>query len=227
MATIVIVHGATSGGWIFAPTARFLRARGHEVYTPTLTGQGERAHLAAPSLGLATHVQDVVNVLEYEDLRDVVLAGASYAGMVITGVADRVSERIAHLVYVDAVLPRDGEAFVEVVPADWRERVLAARDAGEWLLPLGDDPEPRLVRQQLRTFVDPLRLTRPAPATLARTYVRCTNPVHPGLAPSHARALADPAFTQRELPCGHSASREMPEALAELLDEAARTVTVR
>jgi pimeloyl-ACP methyl ester carboxylesterase len=225
VATFVIVHGATSGGWIFAPTARFLRARGHEVFTPTLTGQGERAHLADPSVGLATHVDDVVNVLEYEDLHDVVLAGASYAGMVVTGVADRIPERIAHLVYVDAVLPRDGEAFVDLIPADWRQRILAAERIGDWRLPLRDDPEPRLVRQQLRTFVEPLRLT--GGAHPSRTYIRCTSPLHPGLAPSHERALAEPGFVHRELPCGHSASREMPERLADLLDDAARTATAK
>ena len=90
MATIVIVHGMWSGGWYFQPTARLLRAAGHEVYTPTLTGVGERVHLGSAETGLDTHVEDIVNVLEYEELHDVVLAGFSYGGAVITMVADRV-----------------------------------------------------------------------------------------------------------------------------------------
>src|SRR3989442_14761608 len=110
MTTFVLVHGASTGGWYWAPVRQLLRAAGHEVYTPTLTGLGERSHLLSRGIGLDTHVQDVVNVLAYEDLRNVVLAGHSYSGMVITGVADRAPDRIAHLVYVDAVVPHHGES---------------------------------------------------------------------------------------------------------------------
>ena len=102
MATFVIVHGMWSGGWLFQPIARILRGAGHEVYTPTLTGVGERVHLGSPRTDLDTHVQDIVNVIEYEDLEEVVLAGYSYGGAVVTAVADRVPERIAQIVYLDA-----------------------------------------------------------------------------------------------------------------------------
>jgi pimeloyl-ACP methyl ester carboxylesterase len=104
MATLVIVHGAMSGGWQWQRVRPMLRAAGHEVYTPTLTGLGERVHLAHPDIDLETHIQDVVNVLEYEDLHAVTLVGHSYSGMVITGVADRAADRLAQLVYIEALV---------------------------------------------------------------------------------------------------------------------------
>ena len=106
--TFVIVHGAWGGGWAFREVDRLLRAEGHTVYRPTLTGQGERNHLANEAIDLDLHIQDVVNVILWEDLKDVVLVGHSYGGMVVTGVADRIPERIGCLVYLDALLPENG-----------------------------------------------------------------------------------------------------------------------
>jgi pimeloyl-ACP methyl ester carboxylesterase len=110
MATYVLIHGGGHGGWCYQRVARRLRGLGHEVYAPTLTGLGERAHLLTPDTGLDTHVDDVARLLFYEDLQDVVLVGHSYGGMVITGAADRAAERIGRLVYLDAANPRNGEA---------------------------------------------------------------------------------------------------------------------
>src|SRR5437867_3282753 len=123
MATFVLVHGASTGGWYWAPVRSLLRDAGHEVHTPTLTGLGERCHLLSRGIGLDTHIQDVVNALVYEDLRDVVLAGHSYSGMVVTGVADRVPERIAHLVYVDAFVPHHGESLLDLGGPGAREYI--------------------------------------------------------------------------------------------------------
>lgn len=114
MAVFVLVHGGAHGGWCFQPLARVLRERGHEVYTPTLTGLGERAHLFRADVDLDCHVDDVVAVLHYEDLRDAILVGHSYGGMVITGAADRAHDRVAHRVYLDAKEPRDGQSLVDV-----------------------------------------------------------------------------------------------------------------
>ncbi len=108
-ATFVLVHPAWFGGWCWGKVTPLLRDRGHDVYTPTLTGLGERAHLANPEISLATHIEDVVNVLEFEDLQRVILVGNSSGGMVITGVADRVPERLAQVVYLDAFVPEDGQ----------------------------------------------------------------------------------------------------------------------
>jgi pimeloyl-ACP methyl ester carboxylesterase len=116
MATFVLVHGGGHGGWCYSKLARLLRAAGHDVYAPSLSGCGDRKHVVTPETGLTTHVEDVANLLFYEDLSDVYLAGHSYGGMVITGAADRVPDRVAHLIYLDAAHPKNHEALTDVAP---------------------------------------------------------------------------------------------------------------
>src|SRR5215218_9299337 len=115
MATYVLVPGGWSGGWQLRAVATYLRADGHQVFTPTLTGLGERVHLAHPDVTLETHIQDIVNVIRFEDLSDVILVGYSYSGMVTTAVADRIPERLAHLIYVDAYVPNDGQSLADIL----------------------------------------------------------------------------------------------------------------
>ena len=115
MATYVLVHGGWDGGWAWRAVASQLQAVGHAVFTPTLTGSGERVHLASPTIDLSTHVLDIVNVLHYEDLHDVILVGFSYSGMVITGVAEQVPERLRQLIYLDAFVPQDGESLNDLI----------------------------------------------------------------------------------------------------------------
>jgi len=114
VATYVLVHGGGHGGWCYQRVARILRAAGHDVYTPTLTGLGERAHLLDHRVDLNRHIEDVVAVLHFEDLRDVILVGHSYGGMVITGIADRAADRVGKLVYLDAANPVNGQSLVDV-----------------------------------------------------------------------------------------------------------------
>lgn len=173
MATFVIVHGAWGGGWEWDGVARGLRESGHDAHTPTLTGLGDRAHLARRDVGLATHVQDVVAVLETWDLREVVLVGQSYGGMVITGVVDRVPERLRRLVYVDAFVPFDGQSCNELCGDAWttRMRQLADEQGDGWKVPLpftgnmglSDDVAdwyvPRLIPHPLATLDDRPELT--------------------------------------------------------------------
>ena len=118
MATFVFVHGAWQGGWCWVRVARLLRKQGHEVYTPTLTGLGERAHLLSEKINLDTHIQDVLGVLQSEELDNIVLCGHSYGGMVITGVADGAADRIRSLVYLDALVPADGQNLLDVLPSE-------------------------------------------------------------------------------------------------------------
>ena len=137
MATFVLVHGAWHGGWCWRKLTPLLRAAGQEVFTPTLTGLGERAHLGSPDVGLGTHVRDVAQVLWYEDLADVVLVGHSYGGLVIGGVADQVPERLRHLVYLDAFVPEHGQSMLDLGPPE-RRPAMQARVAAEgdgWQLP--------------------------------------------------------------------------------------------
>lgn len=140
MTTYVLCHGAWGGGWGWARVARILRDAGHEVFTPTYTGLGERSHLLSPDVDLETHIQDVRGVIRYEDLRDFVLVGHSYGGMVITGVADKEWEKISKLVYLDAFLPRDGQCLNDMSgPERARAMVDLANERGEgWKVPRPD-----------------------------------------------------------------------------------------
>ena len=133
MTTFLVAHGAWSAGWAWKKMRPLLRAAGHELFTPTYTGLGERAHLASPAIDLDTHIRDILGVLEMEDLRDVVLIGHSYGGMVATGVADRARERIAQLVYLDAFVPQDGQSAVR--PAGARD---AETGCGGWRANAGE-----------------------------------------------------------------------------------------
>jgi len=142
MRTYVLVHGGGHGGWCYQPVARRLRAKGHEVYAPSLTGLGDREHLLNPSVDLDTHITDIVKLLQFEDLRDVVLVGHSYGGMVITGIADRATDRIANLVYLDAAYPQNGQSLVDhagphMLAARKRARVV---NGIELVLFPGEDP---------------------------------------------------------------------------------------
>ena len=229
MATFVLVHGAWHGGWCWLRVARLLRDAAHEVYTPTLTGLGERAHLARPEIDLETHVHDVVGVIEAEELRNVILVGHSYAGLVITGVAARAANRVTHLVYLDAFVPETGKSLfdyagprAEVMRESatthgegWRvppfppERfgVTSQRDR-EWL-------QRRLVPQPLKTFEQPL--TAAGGDRLKRTYVYCSSPAMGAFDQFAERLREDRKWQCHELKTGHDAMLTAPGDVAKLL----------
>jgi pimeloyl-ACP methyl ester carboxylesterase len=237
MATFVLVHGGWHGGWCWERLSSYLRAAGHATATPTLTGLAERAHLLSPAVGLDTHIRDIVNVLADDDLRDVRLVGHSYAGMVISGVAEEVPERLVHLVYLDAFVPADGQALFDILlPARRALYQEQARVHGDgWRVPpppahaLGVTVEAdaawlaaRLTPHPLRAFEQPVRLANPRAAALPRTFIWCTEGVTtPSFAGFAERARVGAGWRCRELAAGHDAMVTVPQALAELLLELA------
>jgi len=221
MATYLICHGAWSGGWSWKKMRSLLRAAGHEVFTPTYTGLGERAHLAHPMVCLQTHIQDVLAVIEYEDLADFILVGHSYGGMVVTGVADRVPEKVRQLVYLDAFVPADGQSLDDLT-GQVREGVEG------WLLPPNPPaPDttaadiawnlPRRRHMPARCFSQKLRLAN-AQLRFPRTYIHCTKKVEPDVFRQFADRLRDdPEWRFLEMDASHSPNLTEPEPLAQVL----------
>lgn len=230
MATFLIAHGAWSAGWAWKKMRPLMRARGHEIFTPTYTGVGERAHLAHQDIDLETHIADVLGVLEFEDLRNVILVGHSYGGMVATGVADRASERIAQLVYLDAFAPRNGQSLLDLQTEEARQRVRdgTAREGGGWRIPPNPAPpdtspedlawvNAHRVPQPIKCFEQKIRLTG-AVDKLPRTYIYCKIS-RPG---DVFRQFRDRASTEKGWKCididaSHSPNVTAPEALAKIL----------
>jgi pimeloyl-ACP methyl ester carboxylesterase len=184
---VVMVHGASHGGWCWRDVRRILQARGHEVFTPTLTGLGERVHLRSKDITLATHVTDVANVITWEELNDVILVGHSFGGMTITGVCDQMKDRISHVIYLDAAAPEDGESAFPgmtgitggALKDGYLMPVMAVRGLG-----IDETKDPataawvkrRLTEQLHQVWVEPIHLKNGGSAGLKRTYVQLTDP---------------------------------------------------
>ena len=227
MADIVVAHGAWSAGWAWKKMRPLMAARGHVLWTPTYTGLGERAHLATPEVNLSTHITDVVQMLEMEDLRDVVLIGHSYGGMVATGVADRVPERLAQLIYLDAFAPEDGQSLAMLTGQDPGAMRAAAEDG--WKSPPRplppDTPRAdvawvaaRRMSHPVECFTQPIRLTG-AGSNLPRHYIYALRKDdRDSFGRFHQRALTTPGWTSHQIDASHSPHITAPQALAELLD---------
>lgn len=227
--TFVLVHGAWYGGWCYARVAQLLRAAGHRVFTPTLTGVGERSHLLSGSVNLTTHITDILNVFKWEGLDNVVLVGHSYGGMVVTGVADRIAQKITSLIYLDAFLPRDNQCLHDLVPP---EDAKAQRESATESNNFGVAPIPAAVFQvneadrewvdslctphPLHTLTERLHLTGGLDKIARRTYVLASS------GPPFFRAFrdsvaADPRWRTDELHCGHDVMIDLPQETARIL----------
>jgi pimeloyl-ACP methyl ester carboxylesterase len=235
MATYVLVHGAWGGGWKYARVAERLRARSHTVFTPTLTGQGERSHLQSAAINLTTHVTDILNVIRYEDLSDVVLAGHSYGGMVITAVADAVPEKIKALVYLDAFIPEDGKSLFDLnIPANTQMFIDRAGALGGLFVPpppaaffgVNEKDAPRVdalaAPHPIATMMEKIRLTGDYRRVTNRIYVHGTKlPRESPFKPFYEQAKRE-GWEAHALPCGHDVMLDKPEELTEILDRAGR-----
>ena len=226
--TILVAHGAWSAGWVWKKMHPLMTAAGHRLITPTQTGLGEREHLATPAVDLETHIQDLLGVIKHEELNDFVLLGHSYGGMVATGVADRVPERISQLIYLDAFVPRDGQSLLDLQGPDaargMRERVKAGDG---WRVapnpPPPDTPPDDLkwiqahrMSQPLKCFDTPVRLKN-GDAKLPRAYIYALRrpPADPFKA--FAERAKQERWDYREIDASHSPHVTAPEALAALL----------
>jgi pimeloyl-ACP methyl ester carboxylesterase len=229
VSTFVLVHGAWHGGWCWDRVAPLLRAAGHEVHAPTLTGLSERAHLLSPQVGLETHVEDVVRLIDVLGLTDVVLVGHSYAGQIVTSVADRRPGAVALRVHLDAFVGEDGESARDLLPETvehhWAE---SAAEAGfGWLVPVRKlsvlgvtDPAdvdwltPKLTAHPWKTYTDPLRLTG-AGADVPAAFVECVAWMR--VFAAQAERARERGWPVHELDTGHEAMVTAPEALAGVL----------
>lgn len=231
MANFVLVHGSCHGGWCWKKVTPLLRNNGNVVYTPTLTGLGERTHLASKDIGLDTHILDTVQVFEYEDLDEVILVGHSYGGMVIGGVADKVPKRINRLVYLDGYIPQDKKSAFDIIPgleAIYKERAL--KELGkEWLVApyepqvwgVTDPADIRWMKTRLspmpwHTHDQPVRLTNSEAMNIPKSYVSCTeyNNFH-----FMAQKAKSAGWDYHELKTGHDAMITVPVKLVRKLEQ--------
>jgi pimeloyl-ACP methyl ester carboxylesterase len=231
--TFVLVHGAWHGGWCWRRVTDILEKRGHKVFTPTLTGLGERSHLMNRGITLATHITDVVNLMTYERLSDVVLCGHSYAGFVISGAAEEMERAISSIVFLDAFMPENGQSCVEINRPGVKEAVAALADKGEIKIP-GRAAEAFGVKekdrawvdsltgpQPLATFTDKIALTGARDRIAKKAYIRAKGYDNPAFDSALARVKADKSWRTYELASGHDVMVDMPERLAEILLEVA------
>lgn len=230
MATFVLVHGAFHGGWCWQRLTPYLQTAGHVVYTPTLTGLGERSHLLSPTINLTCHIQDVINLILYEDLDDVILVGHSYAGMVISGVADQCAARIARLVYLDAFVPENGEtALDQWLDRSWLKIPNMPSSPEGWYIPT-PSPEAmgvtdaedaawlaaRMVPHPVKTQTEKLLLVNQAAEGIPRTYILCSVN-SPEMGKAVDRIKNHPLGQILTLETGHDAMITAPKEVAALL----------
>jgi len=230
LSTYVLVHGAWRGSWIWKRVRRALQAHGHEVFTPTLTGVGERSHLLSREVNLETHIADVINLIRWEELTNVVLCGHSYGGCVVTSVADRIPEKITALVYVDAFVPENGQSLHDTLPPEDRNAQLeAARTVGEgWKTPPipadvfnvnardRDWVERQSTLHPLACFQQPLRLTGAINQIEDITYI-LANGWSPSPFPQFYYKAKARGWKTLTLTCGHDVMLDQPEELTQEL----------
>jgi pimeloyl-ACP methyl ester carboxylesterase len=231
--TFVLVHGAWHGGWCWRRVADRLRGGGHVVFTPTLTGLGERAHLMRAAIDLKTHIADVVNVMKWERLTDVVLCGHSYGGFIISGVAEQMAPAIRSIVFLDAFVPRNGETPQSLTSAAVQDGIRTALQRGDLGMParsaeaFGVNAADRAwvdslcVPQPIATFTDKIVLTGARERIARKSYIRARSYANPGFDRAFGAVRADPSWRTYEVPCGHDVMVDMPDRLSEILLEVA------
>jgi pimeloyl-ACP methyl ester carboxylesterase len=232
--TFVLVHGAWHGGWCWQRVAEPLRRGGHVVFTPTLTGLGERSHLLRAGIDLTTHVTDVVNVMKWEGLSDVVLCGHSYGGMVISGAAEQMAPAIRSIVFLDAFVPQNGEAVQDLTGPAVQDIARATLQRGDLAMPprsaeafgVNEADRPWVDRlcvgQPIGTFTEKMALTGARDRIARKSYIRAASYANPGFDRALAAAKSDRSWRTYEVPSGHDVMVDMPERLVEILLQVAQ-----
>jgi pimeloyl-ACP methyl ester carboxylesterase len=228
--TFVLVHGAWHGGWCYQRVARLLQGQGHIVYTPTLTGLADRSHLVGKGVTLDTHVTDIANLLAWDDLKDVVLVGHSYGGMVITGVAEKAGAgAIGSIVFLDAFIPEDGKSLVDYQPEDRRAGMLAAAAKNNGMVaPIPSAAfnvnekdrawvDAKCTPQPIATFTDTVRVTGAVDRIPRKSYIRAGAYASPSFDAAMARVKGRDDWRVHSLPGGHDLMVDLPNELAALL----------
>jgi pimeloyl-ACP methyl ester carboxylesterase len=233
MTTFVLVHGAWHGGWCWRRVADLLERRGHKVFAPTLTGLGERSHLISGSINLDTHITDVVNVLKWEDLGDIVLVGHSYGGWPISGAIEQAFDRIASAVYLDDFVPEDGQKPLDLASEFARKGTLEAIAKGDVSRPgppaatfhVGDKDQAwvngKLTPQPVGVMLQPIKLSGARERLRKKAYIRAPKYPQPAFDSYYRAKKADPSWRVFEVPCGHDVMVDMPEELVGILLETA------
>jgi pimeloyl-ACP methyl ester carboxylesterase len=227
----VLIHGGFHGGWCYARVAKLLRAQGHQVYAPSLTGLGDRSHLAHVGVNCSTHIQDVINLIRWEQLNEVVLVGHSYGGFIVGAVADRIPDKISTLVYLDAIVPVHNMAMLDIMETtDIADSVRAMADSGGNLVPAFpasafgvNDADVALVDslvtpQPFGTLTERLVLSGAYMEIRKKLYIHAAK--YPRMRPYYDRVKNDPAWSVFLMDCGHDVMLDAPEALAKILLEA-------
>ncbi|KRR27274.1 esterase [Bradyrhizobium lablabi] len=230
--TFLVCHGAWSAGWAWKKMHPLMQAAGHRLITPSYTGLGERAHLAHPAIDLNSHIEDMLAVIRYEDLRDFVLIGHSYGGMVATGVADRARDKVKQLIYIDAFVPEGGQSLLDLNEAARARMQELAKSGDGWRVPPNPTPpdtapadvewlSARRVDMPIKCFETKLEL-QGGPLTLPRSYIYATR-ITPAdtFGPFARMTKADAAWSYYEIDASHSPNVTAPEALMALLQKIA------
>jgi hypothetical protein len=234
--TFVLVHGAMCGGWIWHRVSGLLQKTGHRVFAPTMTGLGERSHLLSTEIGLETHITDLVNVINWEDLNEICLVAHSYAGFPCSGALERIGDRVASIAWVDAYRPRDGERMIDLTTEERRRTLQSSFEKGEpgfstppgtALFPIwvneGDSPyvAAKLTPQPVRTYMEPIRLSGVREKVAKKTYIRATKFPNPEFDKTLAECKADRSWSTFEIDVGHTIMLDAPQWLAGTLAGAA------
>ena len=231
--TFVLVHGAWHGGWCWRRVSDLLERQGHKVFTPTLTGLGERSHLLRAGINVSTHVTDVANVLKWEGLSNVVLCGHSYGGLVVSGVAEQMGSAIGSIVFLDAFVPENSDSMAALTSGAVRDNLkiaaergdlgVPARSAAAFLVNEKDQAwvDAMCVPQPIGTMTEKITLTGARERIGKKAYIRASAYPNPGFDAAYARVKVDKSWRTYEVPCGHDVMVDMPERLAEILAEVA------